>query len=82
MVSFHQGIYDFELEIIPNILKTLKKTTSLDILNWLIDNGVNMIVVPKTDRDMLKAVEKSEVHFILIEPGSLLKEVLESISKP
>lgn len=82
LVSLRYGKYTLsDLEIIPNILRALKKTTSLDILNWLLDNGVNLIAVPKTDREMLRILGKFEVHFLIVEPGLSLREVLEIIKK-
>ncbi len=68
-----------ELEIVPNSLRSLKKVSSSDILNWLLNNYVEIIIIPKTDRDLLNAIEKSEARFLLVDPGLTLHEILEVI---
>ncbi len=66
-----------ELEIIPNSLRSLRKASSSDVLNWLLKNHVELIVIPLTDKDLLSVVEKSGTPFLLIDPGLILSEVLE-----
>lgn len=65
-----------ELEIIPNTLRSTRKASCLDILNWLKSIGVDVIVVPRTEKT-LDILKKSDIRFILVDPGSTLREVLE-----
>ena len=70
-----------ELEIMPNSLRALKKASSNDIFNWLLNNYVDIIIIPRTDRDLLNIVERSGARFLLVDPGLMLSEVLEIVFK-
>ncbi len=66
-----------KLEIIPNdTLRSHKKISCLDVLSWLKSLGVDIIVVPRTDRT-LSILEKSGIRFILVDPCLKLREALE-----
>ena len=70
-----------ELEIIPNSLRALKKVSGSDILNWLLNNYVEIMIIPRTDKDLLNIIEKSEIRFRLVDPGLTLNEVIEVVFK-
>ncbi len=69
------------LGIMPNSLRALKKISSSDILNWLLNNYVEIVIIPKTDIDLLNTVKRSEVRFRLVDPGLTLNEVIEVVFK-
>ncbi len=67
-----------DLSIVSNTLRSLKRTSCLDIMNWLIGNGAEIIVIPESDTEALNIVEKVRVDFIVVEPGMSLREIIET----